>query len=578
MPSLSPANPHPEKPMSTSRWVFGFIARTPKHAAGILAFSLAVNLLLLVSPLYMLQIYDRILSSGSIDTLIWLSLIAVFLLAIYAAAEAGRRRLIALAGKVIEQKFAKRIFVRFERGDDPTPRLPTDIIGLTRLQALLQGGAMLAFFDLAFTPLFIGLLYLLDPLLGHIGLAGAVIVFAVACVSERSTRDKAQQAASSSATAQSFAEGMARQRSAMVAMGLTERLFEKWSETREQASDDGLSASKGEGTFSSVSRSLRQVLQVLILGVGAALALSQQISPGGIVAGSVIMSRALAPIDQIVGAWRTLVVARSAWGELIARFDDGYDDTAYTPMPKPKAELSLDRLAVGTPGTDLALIRPFSYTAEASTMVALTGPNGSGKTTLLQTLAGAWPVLEGRIRLGGRDIHQWPSEDRGRHVGYVPQDVELVPGTIAENIARFEQDRHDEVFAAARSIDAHEMIVGLPQGYDTLIGPGGIHLSAGQRQLIGLARAFFGNPSLLLLDEPTANLDGDTRVRIIDAIQARAAAGTIIVASTHDHDLIEQMTIVLMIRNGSILSLPAPTYRSAVAASETLPKLAEVAK
>ncbi|MEO1406025.1 MAG: ATP-binding cassette domain-containing protein, partial [Pseudomonadota bacterium] len=199
-------------------------------------------------------------------------------------------------------------------------------------------------------------------------------------------------------------------------------------------------------------------------------------------------------------------------------------------------------------------------------------------TTLLQTIAGAWSSAEGHVLLGGRNIHDWPSEDRGQHVGYVPQDVELTPGTVAENIARFQPDRLDDVFKAARTTGAHNMIVGLPNGYDTMIGPGGIHLSAGQRQMIGLARAFFGDPVLLLLDEPTANLDAQTASTFIDVIEQKAAEGAIIVASTHDLDLIDRMTIALMIRNGSVLSLPAQDYRKNAGDLRQQPQLAEVAK
>ena len=578
MSKVATSDTHSPKPMSTSRWVLGVISRAPRHAFGILLFSVAVNLLLLVSPLYMLQIYDRVLSSGSVDTLVWLSVIAVFLLGVYSAAEAGRRRLLSLAGDHIERKFSRRIFTRFERGEDTQSKLPADMIGLTRMQSLMQSGSMLAFFDLPFTPFFIALLYLLDPVLGHVGVAGAIVVFCVAVISERFTREATQNAAEATAAAQTLAQGISRQRSAIVAMGLTPQLYSQWAQTRDTANEEALTASRGEGTFSSLARSLRQILQVLILGAGAALALSQQISPGGIVAGSVIMSRALAPIDQIVGAWRSLVIARTAWGSLIDRFDKRFDPAPYTPLPRPKAELVFDRLAIRAPGTDLALVRAFSYRAAPGSMIAITGANGAGKTTLLQTIAGAWPSAEGHVLLGGRNLHDWPSEDRGQYVGYVPQDVELTPGTIAENIARFRPDRTEDVFEAAQITGAHDMIVGLPNGYDTLIGPGGIHLSAGQRQLIGLARAFFGNPVLLLLDEPTANLDARTAAAVIQVIEQAAANGATIIASTHDLNLIDRMTLALIIRNGSVLSLPASEYRANAGEPSGRPQLAEVAK
>ena len=566
------------KSFETLRWLSGFVRSVPKHVLGILSFSLAVNLLMLVSPLYMLQVYDRILSSGSLDTLLWLSAIAIFLLGIYSAAEAGRRRVLSLAGDKLETIFAPRIFRRFESGRDTQPALAGDVANLSRIQNLLQSGAMLAFFDLPFTPLFIGLLFLLDPILGFIGVAGGIAVFIVALVSEFATRGAGKRAAAATSQAQTFITGVSRQRSAVVAMGLTQRLFGKWRETRDYANEQTLSAAKGDGTFSALARTVRQILQVLILGVGAALALSQQISPGGIVAGSVIMSRALAPIDQIVGAWRTLVMARTSWSELSERLEEHERAEDYTPLPKPEAHLRMDRVAIAIPGSTTPLVRPFTYDVASSSMVAIVGANGSGKTTLLQTLAGAWPADAGSITLGGRSLHDWASNDRGQYIGYVPQGVELSPGTVTENISRFSKDRLEEVFAASRSVAAHEMIMSLPKGYDTLIGPGGVHLSAGQRQLIGLARAFFADPVLLLLDEPTANLDSETASAIITAIEAHCRKGAIVFASTHDINLIERMDVALIIRGKAILSVPAKDYTAASKVVDALPKLKQVAK
>ncbi|MEL7481278.1 MAG: ATP-binding cassette domain-containing protein [Pseudomonadota bacterium] len=547
-----------KKSISTFGWLFGFAKRAPQHSLGILAFSLFVNLLLLVSPLYMLQIYDRVLTSGSTDTLIWLSLIAVFLLGVYAAAEAGRRRVLALAGLRLEEVFSRRMFARFADGEDAAHALPSDISNLSRIQAALQNGVLLAFFDLPFTPFFIALLFLLNPMLGVLGIVGALLVLAIALVSEFATRGSGQRAIAVANEAQAFARGLSRQKSAVVAMGLGQRLFNRWRGIRDAATDEAISASKGDGAFSSLARSVRQILQVIVLGAGAALALSQEISPGGIVAASVIMSRALAPIDQIVGSWRTIVMARSAWSDLIQRLDPSLDPSTYTPLPRPSADIQIDRLSVQVPGTELPVIRPFSFVISPESKIALCGGNGSGKTTLLQTLAGVWPAGSGRILLGGRDIHAWPSEDRGQFIGYVPQDVELVPGTVADNISRFEDDRLNDVFAAAQRAGAHDLIVRLPDGYDTRVGPGGVHLSAGQRQLIGLARAFFGDPVLLLLDEPTANLDDLTSKHVAVAIDDLVRQGAIVIVSTHDPALIARMDLCLMVRDGAIHNLRRP--------------------
>ncbi len=565
--------------LSTSAWLSDMARTAPGAIIGLFSFAVAVNLLLLVSPLYMLQVYDRILSSGSRDSLVWISVIAIFLLAVYAAAEAGRRRVSALAARHVDAIFAPRMFTRFERGGDPEAALPRDMSNLSRIEALLQNGGLIAFIDLFFTPLFLALLFLLDPLLGMIGLLGAGIVFIVALVAERSTQQVGREAGEAGSAAQSFILGIARQRSAAVSMGLMPALYARWRTNRNEALDLSTQAARSDGTFAALARAVRQMLQIAILGVGAALALSQQISPGAIVAGSIIMSRALAPIDQIVGAWRMIVQSRASWSELSARLGSQFDAAPFTPLPRPDANLKLDRVAIGFAGSETPLIRPFSYEVEGGRAIAIVGANGAGKTTLLQTLAGALPSHGGTLSLGGRDIQEWASADRGAFVGYVPQEVELSPGTVAENIARFRQGCGDDIFAAAVAAGAHEMILALPGGYDTLVGTGGLPLSAGQRQLIGLSRAVFGDPVLLLLDEPTANLDQRAREAVISAITARLEAGAIVFMSTHDRELIAHTHTVLAIRKGAMMAAPSSEYGPAKAqASQLATGLAGVRK
>ena len=531
----------------------------PQYRA-IFAFSLAVNVLLLVSPLYMLQIYDRVLSSGSVDSLVWLTLIAIFLLAIFAAAEAGRRRMAALAAQAIELHFAPKLFERFERGEAQGPELLSDTQLVQRLSNVFQNGAVLAYFDLPFAPLFLVVLFLLHPLLGLLGLVSAALIFFIAVRAEASTRATGERAAAGQALATEFATGLVRQRSAMVAMGIIGRAFDRWASLRASAADAALVAANGEGAYSGISKSARQVLQVLVLAVGAALVLAQVISPGAIVAASILVARALGPIDQITGAWRQLHQAQSAWITLAGRFETMAAKPRFTPLPRPDAAVRIDRLAVTLPGQAEPIIRPFIYDIAAGSKVAVVGNNGAGKTTLLQTLAGAWSPGEGSVSLGARDLHRWASEDRGQYVGYVPQAVELMPATVAENIARLTPDAVEAVITAARQAGAHEMILGLPLGYDTLIGSGGARLSAGQTQLIGLARAVFGQPVLLLVDEPTANLDAESAARTIDAFDMLARQGTIVIAATHDPRLIRAFDTVLVIRRGTVQAIAASDY------------------
>ena len=534
--------------------------RLRAFVVALMGFTLAVNLLLLVSPLYMLQVYDRVLSSGSTDTLIWLTGLAVFLLIVYGAAEAGRRRVAALIAQQVEATVVPYIFASFEQRTNAAMELSRNLARLGRVQTAMQSGSLLPFVDLPFAPLFLIVLFLIHPVLGLIGIGGALLVFGVAFFAEVSTRQKSQISQRTLGGAGELASGLQRQRSAIVAMGLLPAAFAKWRAVKQEGETLSLEAAREDGKFTAISRSSRQVLQIFILGGGAALALSQEISAGSIVASSIVLARALGPIDQIVGSWRNSVMAWQAWRELEAGLDDVEPDGQYTPMPRPKAQLTIDRLAVTVPGSEEPLIRPFTYALEAGQIVTIAGGNGVGKTTLLQTLSGAWPPGAGTARLGGRSVHDWSSADRGRYVGYVPQQVELLPATVAENIGRLAADDPEPVFAAARAAGAHEMISALPSGYDTPIGPGGCHLSAGQKQLIGLARALYGDPVLLLLDEPTANLDAAAAPALVAALAAAREAGAMVLVSTHDRRVIESSDTVLLIRNGAVMHATAEEY------------------
>ena len=559
-------NKHPKTGKETAYrgfigWFASMKSTLPGYYSPLLAFSFAINLLMMVSPLYMLQVYDRVLTSGSADTLTWLTGIALFLLVIYAAAETGRRRLCTLAAESMEEKISERVFAHFEAQQGGKPRLTDDLMVLGRVRGLFQNQIILPFFDLPFAPFFLLVLFLIHPFIGLLGLGGAVIVFIIAALAEFTSRRTNQMASLASSEAFNIASGLSRQRSAMISMGLGENARGKWRTAKDVARDLNLKAGSREGGFSAVARSARQVLQILVLGGGAALALGQEISPGAIVAGSIIMSRALAPIDQIVGSWRAVTVARSAWEQLSELDDRSDSDAEHTPLPRPAPHLQISRLSVQAPDTEAPLINPFNLSLEGGCFISIVGGIGAGKTTLLQTLAAAWQPSAGTVSLGGRDIHKWPSADRGKYFGYVPQDVELMPGTIGENITRMGTSEPENMLNAAMNAGAHEMILTQPKGYETQIGPQNeTGLSAGQRQLIGLSRALFGRPVILLLDEPTANLDPESAARVIENLREAAEADTIVFVATHDEKLIEATDTVLLIRDGALLSARSEDY------------------
>lgn len=544
-----------------------FRRRVAVHIRIALFFSLCINLLLLVSPIYMLQVYDRILVSGAYDTLLWITLIATFLLAVYATAEAARRRVFALAAVEIGDFLSDRIFCAFYDRDLLHSGLTNDVIAMRRLQAGIQGGLFAPFFDAPFAPLFLVLLFMVHPILGWIGLIGAAVLLLTALFGQAMSRSDSAEAQELETLISAFMSGASRQRSAIVSMGIGPEIERTARKLNEKSNKLNLNATAIDGVTAGVSRALRQGLQILVLGVGGFLALQQEVSAGAIVAGSIFMGRALGPIDQVVSGWRQLSGNLLSWRRLLSRLDGTLEKRASTPLPRPKASLAIDSVSVASPGMTVPLVKPFSFTIDAPKIVTLLGANGSGKTSFLQILAGAWPAPTGQILWDGRDLHAWPSEDRGAHVGYLPQGIELLPGTVIENISRFRIDaRPDDVYETAWRVGSHQSIVGLPDGYDTRIGPGGVPLSSGQAQLIGLARAFMGEPVLLILDEPTAHLDVETAPKVISAICEAKRRGAIVIVSTHDVRLIRQSDLTLALKDGtarlgspaSILQLNTP--------------------
>ncbi|RFB05948.1 type I secretion system permease/ATPase [Parvularcula marina] len=530
----------------------------------VFGFSVITNLLFLISPMYMLQVYDRVMSSGSYETLIVLSIIAVFLLLIYIAADGGRRRTLTRAGQYMGQALDGLTLRRGLASASTTSTETVNAVGnLSRLQTLMMQGALAPLFDIPFVVFFLGILWLIHPVLGAFGTIGAGMLLVLAVVTDKMSRESVQEAGKRDQRAQNHLSHLVRQRAAIVSMGMSDRAVGHWQKLRRDAADGNVESMAKSTYMSASTRSLRQILQVGILGTGAALAVSGQVTPGTIIAGSIIMGRGLAPIDQTVAIWRQVIMAGRSWKELKEWIDSSAEGSVplehdtVTAMPRPEPVLKFEEFSVGVPGADKPLLPQMSLDFEPGTIVALLGPSGSGKTSFLQSCAGAWPAHHGSARLGGRDIATWDARDRGRYVGYLPQHVELLTGTVFENISRFTDPDPEEVFTAARRIGAHDMILTLPKGYDTPIGEGGVHLSAGQRQIVGLARAMFAEPALLLLDEPTAHLDANLAAELMKFFGDLARAPqsdrplTAIIA-THDLRLINAADKVMIIKDRKI--------------------------
>ncbi|NNU17660.1 ATP-binding cassette domain-containing protein [Parvularcula sp. ZS-1/3] len=530
-------------------------------------FSLAVNILFLVSPIYMLQVYDRVLTTGSMPTLILLSGIAVFLLVIYLFAEAGRKRVFSRAAEALGTSLAGPT-LRRGLSDPAAGRTQTlsAAAQLNTVQGALQQGLPGTILDLPFSPFFLLVLFIVHPVLGAVGLGGALLLVGLALLNQRMTERPLAEAGQAESAAQTELAQLVRQQGAILGMGMLDRALGRWLAIRAQASDASLEAGLPSTFLGAATRSFRLVLQVAVLGTGAFLAVRGEVSAGAIIAASILFGRAVAPIDQAVNGWKQLSSTIEAWRGLGAWLGEGHaEQTPPTPLPRPEPVLEFEELQVTIPGADKPLLAPIDHSFEAGRIVALLGSSGSGKTSLLQTVAGAWPPLDGAARLGKRDMARWDSSDRGRYIGYLPQHVELLRGSIFENIARFEDTAPERVFAAARLAHCHDLILSFPEGYDTKIGEGGHFLSAGERQAVGLARAFFGNPALIVLDEPTAHLDADlvrgllTTIAELSRKRPEDRQQTIIMA-THDIRLIGAADDVMVIRERTTQVIPRSDY------------------
>ena len=536
--------------------------------AGLL--SVAVNILLLVSPLYMIQVYDRVLSSASVSTLLSVSFIAIFLLSIYAFAEAGRRRALAVYGhgqmdgafrRLSDWLLSKR---RFQNAIDAKTQLQHQDV--SRVQSAFFSGIVVPIFDLPFVPFYIGLMFLLHPMIGVIGLGGAIVLVGLAILSERITSSKFQADQDNENQAQSYLSELQRSANAVISMGMRDRVLDNWSGMKDKSLTSSLSTSSVSGFLSGLTKSFRQILQVLVLGGGAFLALQQQVSPGAIVAGSIIMGRGLAPIDQIVGGWKQLALAWNSWKKIKAfeASDAGDEAGEELEVSEITRGLICRNAGIGPPGVEQPILEPFDLGFDFGKTYVIVGQSGSGKSTMLQNLSGVWPVTSGKISLGNRDVSTWSDTDRGRFVGYLPQTVELLPGSVAMNISRFHADRGEEVEELSRKLGFHELFMSFPKGYSTVIGRSGHRLSAGQSQAIGLARACFGESRLLLLDEPTANLDAGLAGRFMAALDMLKASGKAIVLTTHDSRLIPRADMILSTQGGRLREIENPTKNKVV--------------
>jgi PrtD family type I secretion system ABC transporter len=519
------------------------------------ALSGGLNILLLAPAIYMYQVYDRVLATQHVETLIALTLIALLALVLLGALDGVRGAVGARLGAWLERALSGPLLEATVNGAHLTGTLrgaqPLRDLAIVRGAV---GGALWPLLDAPWTPIFFAIAFMIHPLLGWVGILGGLLLLALAAINELLTRRAVQRAGALAIAAIGEADAAVRNADALVAMGMLPSWLCAWQEKREAASAPQRAAATRAVVIGAAAKSVRLALQVFLLGFGAWLVIRHEITSGAMIATSIIVARALAPFEQMIASWRGLVAAQAAWRRLAALLEAAPAGDKLIRLPRPRGDLLVERLAYHPPGAREPILRQVSFAANGGEMVAVIGPSGSGKTTLARLIVGSLAPNAGAARLDGAPIGLWPALDRSEYIGYLPQDVELFNGTVRDNIARFKQPEQgandDAVVAAASLAGAHETILGLSRGYDTAIGPAGLMLSGGQRQRIGLARAVFGDPRLVVLDEPNASLDADGDAALQTALKRLKERGVTVICVAQRTELIVLADRVLVLRQG----------------------------
>ncbi|TGQ15958.1 MULTISPECIES: type I secretion system permease/ATPase [unclassified Mesorhizobium] len=517
-------------------------------------FSAATNVVMLVLPLYMLQVYDRVLPAANLDTLAYLTLLALLSLLLFGAIEIVRGVYASRLAARLDVSLGSSSFLAAMRGPRAGLGDVQALRDLTTVRSFIASRTVYLLFDLPFGPIFIGLLYFVHPWLFLVTMAGAVLLLFVAVLNQAASSWASRQAAEFLGTSMNSAQAFARNFETVRALGMVSNAIEFWGTRFSDSLRATDKVARINAFYGGISRTARSVLQIAILGVGAYLVLHSEMTAGMIFASSMLSARALQPLDQIIGSWRQIIEAKGAWKRLSAfQSKSGKEGVA---LPSPDGILGAEQVIYYLPGSaDGAppLIKRLTFEVPAGQVVAVVGPSQAGKSTLARLLVGAIEPRSGAIRVDGGDIRNWNPEELGRQFGYLPQDVELFPGTIAQNISRFEPDACDEkLIQAAQRAHVHELILGQRDGYSTMIGPTGVRLSGGERQRIGLARAFYGDPKILVLDEPNANLDSSGEAALERAITEARVRSTTVLVITHRPSLAAICDRILMLRNGQI--------------------------
>ncbi len=541
-------------------------------------FSAAVNILMLTPIIYMLSVYDRVVSSGSLSTLAMLTILMVGLLLALGGFEWVRSLILVSASNRLETNLRKRVSdATFKRSLMSGGMIANaqPVADLTSLRQFLTGSGLFAFFDAPWYPIYVGVMFMFHPWFGVAGIVGGIVMVCLAYAQDAATNSKLKKANEEMNRAAAHFQSSIRNAEVVAAMGMADDIRARQERLENQVLNLQTQASQKAGMLSAMTKSLRIIMQSLTLGLGAYLALNQEISPGMMIAGSLLLGRALAPIDMLVSNWKGFTVARAQYNRLGELLDAIPGNQNQMSLPEPAGELSAEQVTVVPPGSKSIVVKGVTFRLSPGEAVGIVGPSASGKSTLARALLGIWPTYSGKVRLDGADIAAWDRTELGPHIGYLPQDIELFDGSIADNICRFRDPDSDKIVEAAKLAGVHDMILRLPNGYDTVIGGAGGMLSGGQRQRIGLARAVFDNPKFLVLDEPNSNLDDQGEKELVDALRRIKSQGCTIVVITHRTMLLQCVDKILVMKEGAAVNFgPKDQVLASLMTPAAIPKSA----
>jgi len=518
-------------------------------------FSFFVNALMLVPTFYMIQISGRVVPSSSTSTLLMLTLILTVLIATMGALEWVRSRIMVRISNRLDVMLSRDVYrASFKRalssgGADATAQSLND---LTALRQFFTGSGLFAFFDAPWFPIYTVVMFLFHPWFGYMTLACGLVLAGLAVVNHRLTANALANANKENVASNVVTTKTLRNAEVIESMGMLETLMNRWAKRQRRIMLMQSEASDKGGIVSTISKTFRTWSQSIMLAIGAYLVVTHEINPGLLMAGSLLLGRALGPIDQMIGSWKGFVAAKVQYDRLSKVLDDLSKEPERMPLPAPEGQIQVENLVVAPPGAKAPVIRNMSFVVPAGSIVGIVGPSAAGKSTLVRALMGIWPPQHGVVRLDGADIASWDKQALGQYVGYLPQDIELFEGSISENIARFDKIDPEKVVQAAQMAGVHEMILMLPDGYDTVIGSDGVNLSGGQRQRVGLARAIYGNPRLIVLDEPNSNLDDVGERALGVALQKLKETGATVFIVSHRPNILTRLDRILVMAGGAI--------------------------